>query len=205
MTMKETLQILSVLRMAYPGYYAKLTESDAVSMAKLWSRMFADDPYQEVDAAVQKLICSESEFPPNIGQVKKAVAMLKTDSDSAISAWNQVKKSMRFSGTVELFNALPELTRKVVGSPSQLREWALMDPSQINTVVQSNFLKSYKEIEGNFRAQEALPASTQNLIELIRKGMSIADGKKDELETKAEPGAVRQITATGNNTSVASA
>jgi hypothetical protein len=191
--MKETLQILSVLRMAYPGYYAKLSESDAVSMAKLWSRMFADDLYQEVDAAVQILICSESEFPPNIGQVKKQIASMKTDTDSAISAWNQVKSAMKFTNCVQNFNALPELSRRVVGSPNQLKEWALMDPAQINTIVQSNFLKSYKEIEGNFRAQEALPASTQNLIELIRKGMTLADGKKDELETKAEPGAVRQL------------
>ena len=195
MTVKETLKILAVLRMAYPGFYSKLSREDAVSMARLWNRMFADNSYQEVDAAVQILICSESEFPPNIGQVKKQIASMKTDTDSAISAWNQVKSAMKFTNCVQNFNALPELSRRVVGSPNQLKEWALMEPSIINSVVQSNFIKMYKEMENTHRTKEALPTSTKDMIEALRKGMSLVDGKKDELEAETGAGAVRQITS----------
>ena len=193
MTVKETLKILAVLRMAYPSFYSKLSREDAVSMAQLWNRMFADDTYPEVDAAVQKLICSESEFPPNIGQVKKEISMLASDFDSGVEAWHQVKKAMRFTNCVENFNSLPELSRRVVGSPNQLKEWAMMDPSVINSVVQSNFLRTYKEVENVHRAMEALPASTRDMIDAIRKGMNIVDGKKDELEAETQFGAVRQL------------
>ena len=70
-----------------------------------------------------------------------------------------------------------------------------MDPSVINSVVQSNFLRTYKEVENVHRAMEALPASTRDMIDAIRKGMSLVDGKKDELEAETGAGAVRQITS----------
>ena len=70
MNKQETLQILAVLRLAYPGYYKGYNDGDYDDMAMLWEDMFPDEPSAVVGAAVRSLIATDAKgFPPAIGAV----------------------------------------------------------------------------------------------------------------------------------------
>ena len=56
----------------------------------------------------------------------------------------------------ESFEAMPPLVKRIVGSASQLGSWALMDLNTVNSVVSSNFQRSYK----------ALAASQKEIIKI---------------------------------------
>ena len=52
-----------------------------------------------------------------------------------------LKKTPR---TVSEFEKLPEEVRRVVGHPSQLYEWAMLDTREVNTVIASNFRRAWR-------------------------------------------------------------
>ena len=70
----ETAQILSCLKVAFPGAYNGVNIEQTVN---LWARLFADDDYQTVSKAVDSLICNrEAAWTPSIGEVKAEMAKL---------------------------------------------------------------------------------------------------------------------------------
>ena len=117
-----------------------------------------------------------------------------------MEAWNQVRKAISYYNARENFNKLPELAQQIVGSPNQLKEWAMMKMEDVGTVVQSNFLKAYRAKEKVYQAKLALPPDVKRIVAALQKGMTYGiDGKKDELEAKAEPGAAGQVASAGIN------
>lgn len=52
---------------------------------------------------------------------------------------------------------LSDTVRRVVGSPSQLREWAMMEPDTVQSVVASNFQRSYRSRAASEKEFAALP------------------------------------------------
>lgn len=69
MTQDETVQILSVLKAAYPNSYKGMTRQEAYGTISVWATQFAQIPVQIVLIAVNKLI-STSTYPPTISEVK---------------------------------------------------------------------------------------------------------------------------------------
>ncbi|MBQ6233567.1 MAG: hypothetical protein IJJ80_08680 [Clostridia bacterium] len=203
MTRQETIKILSVLRAAYPGFYSRISEADAQMAVNVWTEMFCDDDYQLVSAAVKAVINAGTKdgYPPDIGRIKEEIRRFaQPETDTAMAAWNQVRKAISYYNARENFNKLPELARQIVGSPNQLKEWAMMEMEDVGTVVQSNFLKAYRAKEKVYQAQQALPPDVKRIVAALQKGMTFGiDGKKDELEAKAEPGAAGQIASAGSN------
>jgi hypothetical protein len=75
MTVKEAVQVLAILKAAYPNSYKGMTKDEAQATATVWAVQFADVPVQVVLMAVNKLI-STSTFPPAICEVKKKLGSL---------------------------------------------------------------------------------------------------------------------------------
>ena len=69
MTQKEALQVLAILKAAYPNSYRNMTEEEAVGTVNVWAMQFSTVPVDIVLMAIQKLI-SSSKFPPAISEVK---------------------------------------------------------------------------------------------------------------------------------------
>ena len=69
MTQKEALQVLAILKAAYPNSYRNMTEEEAVGTVNVWAMQFSTVPVDIVLLAIQKLI-SSSKFPPAISEVK---------------------------------------------------------------------------------------------------------------------------------------
>lgn len=166
MTRQETAQILAILKTAYPTYYRGFKDAELVAIVNLWTEMFAEDDVRLVGAAVKAVIASDTNgFPPNIGTIKERMRLLLApERDTAAEAWNLVRKAISYYHAKRNFEALPELCKLVVGGASQLRDWAVMEISDINTVVQSNFLRAYRAKEKARREYDALPAASKGLI-----------------------------------------
>ena len=203
MNKRETAQILTILRVAYPGFYSRMTKNDVENTVTVWADLFRDDDFTIVQAAIKAVINAGTKdgYPPDIGRIKEEMRRFaQPETDTAMEAWNQVRKAISYYNSRENFNKLPELARQIVGSPNQLKEWAMMEMEDVATVVQSNFLKAYRAKERVYQAQQALPPDVKRIVAALQKGMTYGiDGQKaNELKAKAEPGTAGQIAAAGS-------
>ena len=175
MTYDETLAIMSVLKAAYPPFYRDMTRKDAENAVALWAEMFKDDPAEVVALAVKSFIATDAEgFPPNIGTIRAAIIKLKEpDEMTPQEAWTLVDMATRRSihYAQEEFDKLPPVVRRVVGNPQQLKEWAMMDSDTVQSVVASNFQKSFKARAAREREFMALPADIRQFSAQLAAGM----------------------------------
>lgn len=90
--------------------------------------------------------------------------------------------ALRNSGynSVTEFDKLPPVVRRIIGSPSQLREWAMMDSDTVQSVVQSNFMRSYRARAQSEREYLALPPEVKGLMEEIAGAMSMPALKESD-------------------------
>ena len=92
-------------------------------------------------------------------------------------AWNLVAKAIRNSAyeSREEFDKLPTDLQRLVGSPNQLRDWALMDSDTVHSVISSNFQRSFsirKKADDDFKA---LPGDVQTLVGSVAERMALHD------------------------------
>ena len=155
MTQNETVEVLKILTTAYPKYYSNITREQANNMLNLWSTMFADKDVKDVINALKAFILTDdSGFPPTIGQINNQIYKLNNANEmSELEAWSLVAKACRDSAyhSKERFEALPDKLQKLVGSPNQLKYWSSLQEDELETVVQSNFMRSYKHKSGGER------------------------------------------------------
>ena len=179
MNYEETLAIMGVLKAAYPQYYRDMKRSDAESVVSLWAEMFKDEPVNVVAVAVKAYIASDTNgFPPHIGAIKNEIAKIKAPkSMTEQEAWLLVKNATRngLYGSAEEFEKLPPICKKLVGSPSQLREWATMDSDTLNSVVASNFQRSYKVMEKREKERLALPSDVRDIMAQLSGGFKMLE------------------------------
>lgn len=147
MSREETLKILAVIRVAYPGFYSKMTAQDAELTVKLWNRLFSSADYRSVGKAVEEFISTDlSGFPPSVGQIKSLMAKdITSDELSAEEAWSLVSKAAEdgYYNSYNEFNRLPPRVRRILGSPSKLKTYSLMNTKEFDTIEYRCFIKAY--------------------------------------------------------------
>lgn len=168
MTLKETSAVMDILTVAYPQFYKNQSAQEKLMAAKLWAELFAEDQVQTVLAAVKSLIAADEKgFPPHIGAVKEKIRFLTQPEEmTEQEAWNVVSNAIKNSlyGAKEEFSNLPPVVQRLVGSPEQLREWAMMEQDTVGSVVASNFQRSYKVRAKSLREYAMLPASIREVL-----------------------------------------
>lgn len=170
MTDVEAIKILAVLKAAYPASYKGIPDDEAEAVVNLWAEMFKDEPYEIVGAAVKSFIAADiSGYPPSIGQIKGSIRKITQPEDmseaEAIAMIMQATRNSTYNARAE-FEKLPPILRKLVGSPAQLREWAVADSRAVNTVIASNLQRSYRVVQERQREYDALPESIKQHIRL---------------------------------------
>lgn len=177
MNITETMQIMAVLELAYPQFYAKKTNEEKKNAVKLWTEMFADEPGEVVAMAVKALIKTRvSDWPPSIGAINEKIMQITQPKEmTELEAWESVAKAIRNSAynSGEEFAKLPEVVQRLVGTPAQLREWAVMDSDTINSVVASNFQRSYKARAKHEREYLALPTAVKGFMNALADKMDM--------------------------------
>ena len=161
MTRTETIAVLALLKAAYPNFYKGMPQADLQAVVNLWSLHFAGENADTVTAAVHALIASRAEgYPPTIGAVREQIDNLTAkDALSETEAWALVSKAARngLYGYREEFEKLPEPVKKAVGTPEQLRAWAMMPADEVESVVASNFRRSYRDNARREKENRLLP------------------------------------------------
>lgn len=178
MTREETLQIMTVLKTAYPNFYKGMGRKEAESTVSLWHDMFADDDPVHVAAAVKALIAMDAKgFPPHIGAVKDKLAKITMPQEmTELEAWGIVYKAICRGSLYDSkgeYEKLPPLLKRLVGSPNQLREWAMMDADVVQSVVSSNFQRSYRACSASEREFALMPPDVKSLISGFADALSI--------------------------------
>lgn len=183
MTLKDMGKILAVLRAAFPAWAKGLEEDDALVMVRLWADMFSADPAEEVAAAVKSLIATQKEgYPPTIGAVKAQLDKLRTGNRMTDEqAWRLIYKAICNSAhnSGGEFAKLPPELQRIVGSPNQLRDWALMDADTVNSVVASNVQRAYRTRTEAEREMRVLPASVKSMLTGIADRWALPEAKED--------------------------
>lgn len=192
MTYDETVMILGMIKEAYRAFYKDISKEEAKRAADLWSTMFAEDDAKIVTEAVKSLMCT-LKYPPTIADVKEKIAMItQPQVMTEMEAWGIVQKAIQgaiYRGK-ENFDSLPPMIQKIVGSPNQLREWAMMDSETVNSVIQSNFIRSYKAKAAQEKEFKMLPESTKQLIAGLAQKLSLTEGT-NEPHSRYETDAVK--------------
>lgn len=188
-----------VLVKSMKAVYAQPTFIPDQDAFNVWYALLKDLPYKIASMAVQKHMLTEK-FPPTIADLRaKASESMERQAEemSELEAWHLVRKAIRNSGyhSEEEFAKLPDACRRAVGSPQNLREWALMESEQVETVEQSHFVRNYRTIVKRFSEDNKLPESFRRLIEETRAEYEqLTAQSQPVLDTKEE----KQEEETGN-------
>jgi len=180
MTPEETIKILSIIKAAYPQWARDLKPTDAKAMVNLWSSMLEDYPYNVVQVAIKKIIAT-NKFPPSVAEVIEAINYIKTGGKSEmteIEAWGLVRKAIKNSAynAEEEFNKLPPRIQQAIGSHNILHNWSQESINGIETVIGSNFMRSYKQTVIRKKEEKQLPQSIKTMLGNI--GNKMIEGDK---------------------------
>lgn len=163
MKREETVKIIRIMCDCYPNYKPNnLTET-----VDVWNMMLSDYTYEQISLALKAYILADTNgFAPSIGQLVDRVNTFSHPQElNELEAWSLVYKAIKNSGynSEYEFSMLPDVVRKTVGTPNQLRTWA-MDENFNEQVVSSHFIKCYRTEVARDRDFRKMPANIQSLI-----------------------------------------
>ena len=179
MTRDETVKIVRIMVDSYPNY----KPNDISETVDAWNVMLSDYDYNLVAMALKAYILSDtSGFAPSIGQLVAKIQTISQPQElDGMAAWGLVSKALRNGtyGAVEEFNKLPPLVKQAVGMPDNLKNWATSDYQTIETVIQSNFLRTYETVIKRANEINRMPDNIKSLIEKTN-----ANSYKAQIEQK---------------------
>lgn len=173
MTFNESMKLIAVLMATYPNY----NPADEELAAKIWADVTEEYSYKQVDTALKNYMrTNTSGFAPVPGQIIDMIHIMTQPRElNEMEAWSLVSKAIRNSGyhSVEEFNKLPPPVQRAVGLPDQLMTWAL-DEDYNETVVCSNFIRSYREVLLQRKEISKLPSEARRILEKANEGSYLA-------------------------------
>lgn len=179
MTREETVEIIHIICDCYPNFKPE----DLSRTIDAWQVMLEEYSCEQVAAALKAYITSNtSGFAPSVGEIVAKIQLVSQPQElDGMTAWGLVSKALRNGtyGAVEEFNKLPPLVRQAVGIPDNLKNWATSDYQTIETVIQSNFLRTYETIVKRANEINRMPDNIKSLIEKAN-----ANSYKAQIEQK---------------------
>lgn len=163
----------------YPNY----KPNNLSETVDVWQMMLDEYSYNQVSIALKAYVTSDtSGFAPSVGEIVAKIQLLSQPQElDGMAAWGLVSKALRNGtyGAVEEFNKLPPLVKQAVGMPDNLKNWATSDYQTIETVIQSNFLRTYETIVKRANEMNRMPDNIKSLIEKTN-----ANSYKAQIEQK---------------------
>lgn len=163
----------------YPNY----KPNNLSETVDVWNMMLEEYSYSQISMALKTYVHSDtSGFAPSIGQLIGKIQTISQPQElDGMAAWGLVSKALRNGtyGAVEEFNKLPPLVKQAVGMPDNLKNWATSDYQTIETVIQSNFLRTYETVVKRANEINRMPDNIKSLIEKTN-----ANSYKAQIEQK---------------------
>lgn len=181
MTKPEIASLFALLKEYYPR---DIENTDIKTRVAAWEYVLKDYSYEQGKAAVVAFVSTDQKgFSPSVGQLVEQIHKFTahdTELDE-LAAWDMVCKAVKSASmhpssrrlpdqrtsAERNFDALPLEVQSVVHSPSQLADWAQIEPDTFNTVTQSNFLRSYRARRQSDREYAKLPEVVKNVVKQI--------------------------------------
>lgn len=183
MNRSDVNKIMAILEVAYPNWIAKLHDEKLKIMLNMWTEMFEDDDPNLVATAVKAIMLSDpSPFPPTIGAIKsKMYELTHQDELTEQEAWNLVSSAIDNSGynAKAEYEKLPDIIKSMI-TPSMLHEYALMSTDQVQSVIASNFMRSYRVRKEKNKEYQLLPSKMQTMIGNLANQLQIGEAGKEE-------------------------
>lgn len=177
MTQIEAAAVLDTLTVAYPTFYARQGSAEKLRAVQLWATMFADYPVQVVLAAVQAFIATDERgFPPAIGQIMgKIRSVTEREELTELAAWTMVKRALRngLYGYREEWAKLPPEVQSAVHAPEVLKEWATISEDELDTVVASNFQRTFRTVSNRRRELQAIPPAAMAVLSGVAEHLAL--------------------------------
>jgi len=168
MTLEETKKLLMMIEAAFPNFKVE----NPKETANTWHWLLTEYPANVILGSFQIYVkTNKTGFAPSVSQLINGVhEPTQIERQTEGEAWALVKKAMSDSNyhAEDRFNELPEAVQRAVGSPSMLRQWAQTDSDEVNTVVMSNFQRTYRAILNKQEYNDKVPEEISQLV----KGLS---------------------------------
>lgn len=172
MNKEETIKILSFLKASYPRWAENLQANDAKIMVEIWMDAFKEHDVGIVMAAAKAHRDTEK-WPPAIAEINDKINLIKgkTNAMTGQEAWALVRKALKngLYHAKEEYDKLPAEIQSSIGDHYALKAWAEMSLDELETVIQSQFIKSYKVKSEQKQEYDKLPSDVKAMIESTTK------------------------------------
>ena len=174
MTREETKQLLMMVKAVYPQFEIKPEQMSATVNA--WHLMLEEYPADSVSAAFKIYIkTNNTAFAPSVSQIIGCMYAPKQNEQlSEGEAWALVKKAIADGNyhSEERFAELPPIVQKAVGGSQMIRQWAMCDTEEVNSVIASNFMRTYKAVLSKQEFGDKVPPQLSELVKGISDKVS---------------------------------
>lgn len=174
MEKNKIAEFLMVLKTFFPKFFTSLSVNEMENTMKAWNLILGDYSNEQIQAGLKFfLITNTKGFPPTPGEMIEAISKVSSPADNMPTAeecWLKIKNAVSNSTyhSVEEYNNLPDICKKLIGSSSILQNYADISPEYLETVVKSNFLKSYQALaikEKEAEKMKLIGTKQNNLLE----------------------------------------
>lgn len=176
MNRQETKMIIGMLGAVYVNEFSRLNDEQVSQMIDVWSTLLEDEEANKIATVTKAYLKSNTNafMPTPAMLINLAYDLFTPQGMTEQEAWNTLYKAICNSG----YNAQYEydhlpLEIKPLCTPSQLREWGMMNIETLNTVVASNFMRSFKAKEKQRTDYAKLPNETKSLISELNVNMKL--------------------------------
>ena len=159
MTRDQTVSLIRSIVDLYPNWKpSNLTET-----VNAWQWALEEFPADAVKTALKIYIrTNETGFAPSISQL--IGSMYKPTENSRLTegeAWALVKKAIQDGNyhSKERYDELPEIVQKAVGTHEMIHQWAQTDTEDVNTVIMSNFQRTFRTLSQRAEFNEKIPTA----------------------------------------------
>lgn len=201
MTEEKVGELLMTIQAYYPNY----NPPDKKITLNAWYIMLAEYPEELVLQALRACIATNtSGFAPDVGQIMSKIQTISQPQElDGMAAWGLVSKALRNGtyGAVEEFNKLPPLVKQAVGLPDNLKNWATSDYQTIETVIQSNFLRTYETVVKRANEINRMPDDIKSLIEKMN-AISYKAQFQQKFQRDINTPTIKENVLIGQNTNV---
>lgn len=156
MERKDIQEMLATMQAIFPNYKP---ENKTVAVSG-WLFLLQNEKKEDVYKAFEIFCKTDTKgFAPNPAQLLKIIREMESETIAGGEAWAIVRKGLKngIYGSKEEFAKMPEVIQRSIGTPGTLREWAMMETEVIESVIMSQFLKSYATVSKRMQMEKYAP------------------------------------------------
>lgn len=186
MTTQETAKLMAVIQGIWPSWQQGRNAQVTITV---WQKIFAAESYEEMETAVLAFASTDTRgYPPAPGNLKELLAQMRdANGDGELTdteAWALVRRAMTrgLYNAEEEYNKLPPVIQQVVGDKAVLHDWAMLDADKVDTVIASNFQRSYRARAESARTMAKLPEGIRSMLLPELRGIGALPSERKALE-----------------------